>query len=131
MLSATKVFSQNRLFVINVCAFLPLNDGNFSWSAAVIPILGPPAANPNNASSNEVVTRQAPVVHNIPSVPIQNLSPVTLQNAGPHPSTQFIPPHNSNEALMSAISSLYTQIVALEVNKSQVVIRFQTAHSQE
>ena len=50
-------------------------------------ILPPPVANPNNASSNEVVTRQAPVIQNIISVPIQNLSPFGPQNAGPHPST--------------------------------------------
>ena len=59
-----------------------------------------------------MVTLQVPVVQNIPSVPIQNLSPVGPQNAGTHPSTQSIPPHNSNEAMMSGITSLYTQTVA-------------------
>ena len=74
-------------------------------------ILPPPVANLNNASSNEVITRQVPVVQNNPAVPLQILSPVGPQNAGPHPSTPA-----QNESLMSGI---HTQTVTPQTGGQQ------------
>ena len=74
-------------------------------------ILPPPVAHPNNASSNEVVTRQVPVVQNNPAVPLQNLSPVGPQNEGPQLSTPA-----QNESLMSGI---HTQTVTPQTGGQQ------------